>query len=79
MTSSDDVGRLPAWFWDVPYVGARYPGAVPRGTLQEGKLPVGPGRVAHLCKEVGRPAVWPLDEFAARPRYRVLVGMKRVA
>ena len=27
---------LPAWFWDVPYDGTRYPGAVPRGTLAEG-------------------------------------------
>lgn len=28
--------QLPAWFWDVPYDGSRYPGAVPRGTLTQG-------------------------------------------
>ncbi|RZQ59605.1 hydrolase [Amycolatopsis suaedae] len=37
----------------------------------------GPDQVLHLCAEVGRPAVWSLAEFAARPRYRVLVGIKR--
>jgi hypothetical protein len=36
------------------------------------------GRVLHLCAEVGRPAVWEPAEFAARERYRVLVGIKRV-
>lgn len=36
------------------------------------------GRVLHLCAEAGRPAVWETAEFAARPRYRVLVGVKRV-
>jgi cell wall-associated NlpC family hydrolase len=39
---------------------------------------VGGGRVLHLCKEVGEPVVWPLAEFAARQRYRTLVGIKRV-
>jgi hypothetical protein len=39
---------------------------------------VGEGRVLHLCAEVGRPAVWESAEFAARERYRVLVGIKRV-
>ena len=38
---------------------------------------MGPDAVAHLCEEVGRPAVWALDEFAARARYRVLIGSKR--
>ena len=38
----------------------------------------GEGRVLHLCREVGRPAVWDMEEFAARDRYRVLVGVKRV-
>ncbi|MBL1099880.1 hydrolase [Streptomyces coffeae] len=38
----------------------------------------GPDAVLHLCAEVGRPAVWPLAAFAARPRYRTLVGIKRV-
>ncbi|MFD4878152.1 hydrolase [Streptomyces sp. NPDC058420] len=36
------------------------------------------GRVLHLCAEVGRPVVWEMGEFAARRRYRVLVGIKRV-
>lgn len=35
-------------------------------------------RVLHLCAEAGRPAVWPLSAFAARPRYRTLIGVKRV-
>ncbi|MCQ4209690.1 hydrolase [Streptomyces longispororuber] len=38
----------------------------------------GEDAVLHLCAEVGRPAVWGLAEFAARRRYRVLVGIKRV-
>jgi len=39
---------------------------------------VGGGTVLHLCAEMGRPAVWDLAEFAARERYRVLIGIKRV-
>jgi hypothetical protein len=35
-------------------------------------------KVLHLCSEVGTPAVWSLADFAARERYRVLVGIKRV-
>ena len=31
----------------------------------------------HLAKHVGRPAIWPLAEFASAPRYRCLVGIKR--
>ena len=34
--------------------------------------------VLHLCREVGRPTVWALDEFLRRPNYRVLIGSKRV-
>ncbi|GAA1090050.1 hydrolase [Kitasatospora arboriphila] len=34
--------------------------------------------VLHLCAEVGRPALWTLADFAARERYRVLLGAKRV-
>lgn len=33
--------------------------------------------VAHLCREVGRPTVWPPAAFAARPRYAVRIGIKR--
>lgn len=32
----DIVHLVPKWFWQVPYVAARYPGAVPRGALREG-------------------------------------------
>ncbi|GHB48001.1 hypothetical protein GCM10010377_43550 [Streptomyces viridiviolaceus] len=39
---------------------------------------VGEGRVLHLCAEAGRPAVWTMTQFAARQRYRVLIGIKRV-
>jgi hypothetical protein len=35
-------------------------------------------RVLHLCAETGRPALWGLAQFAARPSYRELVGYKRV-
>lgn len=38
----------------------------------------GEDAVLHLCAEVGRPAVWRTAEFAARGRYRALVGIKRV-
>jgi cell wall-associated NlpC family hydrolase len=34
--------------------------------------------VLHLCAEVGHPTVWGLADFAARERYRVRVGAKRV-
>jgi cell wall-associated NlpC family hydrolase len=35
-------------------------------------------QVLHLCAEVGRPVVWRMDEFAARDRYRTVIGIKRV-
>jgi cell wall-associated NlpC family hydrolase len=38
----------------------------------------GKGSVLHLCKAVGRPAIWPMSAFPLRPRYRVFVGVKRV-
>lgn len=38
----------------------------------------GDAEVLHLCAEAGVPALWSLDDFAARERYRVLVGVKRV-
>lgn len=40
---------------------------------------VGDEQVLHLSAEIGRPAVWRMSEFAARTRYRVLIGFKRVA
>ncbi|MET8246611.1 hydrolase [Streptomyces sp. NPDC005202] len=38
----------------------------------------GEDEVLHLCAQVGRPVVWTMAEFAARERYRVLIGVKRV-
>lgn len=37
----------------------------------------GEGTALHLCKSVGRPAVWSLAEFAERTEYPVLIGAKR--
>ncbi|MET7511077.1 hydrolase [Streptomyces albidoflavus] len=51
----------------------------PDGTAYGAHVGVWTGEdsVLHLCREVGRPAVWHPDDFAARPRYRRLVGIKR--
>lgn len=38
----------------------------------------GDDQVLHLCGEVGKPAVWTMSMFEARPSYRELVGFKRV-
>ncbi|WP_370416579.1 hydrolase [Streptomyces fradiae] len=38
----------------------------------------GDDAILHLCAEVGRPAVWAAADFAARERYRVRLGAKRV-
>ncbi|MGW8552263.1 cell wall hydrolase [Streptomyces tubercidicus] len=38
---------------------------------------LGPDQVLHLCREAGRPAVWRYADFAARPRYRRFLGIKR--
>ncbi|HET6502965.1 MAG TPA: hydrolase [Amycolatopsis sp.] len=38
----------------------------------------GEDRILHLSAEAGRPAVWRMRDFAARRRYRTLVGIKRV-
>ncbi|HYQ64944.1 hydrolase [Actinophytocola sp.] len=131
--------ELPDAYWDVRYVGARYPGAPvvrERPGLAEGAncqlfafevlrhfglnppelrsselwtdtsatqrvtVPrpldlvlvnttrdpwgahigvwAGDDQVLHLCAEVGRPTLWNLATFAARPSYRTLVGFKRV-
>lgn len=37
-----------------------------------------PDEVLHLCKEVGIPTVWSIAEFTKRPRYRKIVGFKRI-
>ena len=39
---------------------------------------LGEGRVIHLAKRVGTPAIWPLERFAGEPGYEVFVGAKRV-
>lgn len=133
------LSRLPTEFWDVEYVGDRYPGS-PAVTARPG-LDAGANcqlyayavlrhlgleppdlrssdlwsdtsatarvtvpkpldlvlvnrsadpwgahvgvwaaddRILHLCAEVARPAVWTMADFAARERYGVLVGFKRV-
>ncbi|WP_406284982.1 cell wall hydrolase [Embleya sp. NBC_00896] len=54
----------------------------PRPGLDEGyaahiAVHLGPDRVLHLCHEVGLPAIWTYGDFAARPRYARLLGIKR--
>lgn len=129
------AAELPAYFWTVPYVGERYPGApgvpgiaagancqqyayevlryfgfqVPDLRSSElwndtgatvrvaGYEPldlllfngsthsygahvgvyIGAAKILHLCREVGKPVVWPVREFAAHPEYSTLVGAKR--
>ena len=39
---------------------------------------LGQDRAVHLSLEVGRPVVWPLEEFFRHERYRTLVGIKRI-
>jgi lipoprotein Spr len=38
---------------------------------------LGGGRAIHLCKALGRPAIWSLEEFAACERYRIFLGARR--
>lgn len=38
---------------------------------------LGDDRALHLSKQVGRPAIWTLSQFAAVPGYRVLIGGRR--
>ena len=40
-------------------------------------LYLGGGRAIHLCKAVGRPAIWTISRFRSCDAYRVLVGIKR--
>ena len=39
---------------------------------------LGGSEVLHLCKEIGVPVVWDLQDFAQRERYGSLIGFKRV-
>jgi len=39
---------------------------------------LGEGRVIHLSKRVGKPAIWPLERFARESGYEVFLGAKRV-
>lgn len=34
--------------------------------------------ILHLCKEIGRPAIWPLSSFERRERYKTFLGGRRV-
>jgi hypothetical protein len=34
-------------------------------------------RILHLCRSVGRPVLWDLCQFSARPAYCVTIGAKR--
>ncbi|HEY5267076.1 MAG TPA: hypothetical protein VIJ40_09705 [Acidimicrobiales bacterium] len=38
-----------------------------------------PDEIFHLCSEVGVPAVWRMSEFATRPRYKTVIGVKRIS
>lgn len=39
---------------------------------------VGDDAILHLCAEVGHPVVWRAADFAARERYAVRLGAKRL-
>jgi len=39
---------------------------------------VGPGQILHLCKEVGYPVVWDMEEFSKRKQYKEFIGVKRL-
>lgn len=60
----------------VLFDGGPVPGRPPGYGAHVG-VHLGPDRVLHLCREVGRPAVWRYADFAARPRYARLLGFKR--
>lgn len=55
----------------------RYPGR-PEGYAAHIAVYLGPDRILHLCKEIGQPVIWTRADFAARPRYARLLGLKRV-
>ena len=38
---------------------------------------LGGGEAIHLAKHAGKPAVWTLEQFAARPLYTCFIGAKR--
>ena len=40
-------------------------------------LYLGNGRAIHLCKAIGRPAIWSESQFARCDEYKVLVAIKR--
>jgi cell wall-associated NlpC family hydrolase len=39
---------------------------------------LGGGKIIHLCKQVGVPAIWTLARFAREDRYSVFLGAKRL-
>jgi hypothetical protein len=38
-----------------------------------------PNEILHLSQEIGIPALWSFEDFALRPRYSTVVGIKRVS
>lgn len=39
---------------------------------------LGKGLVLHLCKKIGVPAIESIDSLTKRPKYRYLIGFKRI-
>jgi len=40
-------------------------------------LYVGEGKAIHLSKQIGKPVIWPLEEFEKHERYAIFLGAKR--
>lgn len=38
---------------------------------------LGEDRAVHLARHIGKPAIWPLAQFAEEPRYCCFIGAKR--
>ena len=39
---------------------------------------LGNGLVLHLCKKIGVPAIESIESLTQRPKYRCLIGFKRI-
>ncbi|UGQ12904.1 cell wall hydrolase [Yinghuangia sp. ASG 101] len=72
-----ESAAVPGLFDLVLFDGGRKPGR-DEGYGAHVGVHVGPDRVLHLCREVGAPAVWSYRDFAERPYYSRLLGIKRV-
>ncbi|MGV4927721.1 hypothetical protein [Streptomyces sp. BHT-5-2] len=62
----------------MPVTPGRAVAGRPEGCGAHVGVRLGPDRVPHLCREVGRAVVWGYADFAARPRYARFPGAKRV-